>query len=210
MIRLVLLALISLLVLPLSALADISGPPAPDPVVEPAPPEVVVAPVAPAASDAAVPVDVKPDAPPTPAPEAAPAAVVTPPAVIPAPKAPAAAPALDAPKVTAAEVMEAATEAVSAGAAAFDKPTLVSIAAFVSALLWALLAALRRWGGAVSTWLTGKRIRWITLIVAPVATMAGAMGAGVGWFDALVMACSGPGALFLNEFGRAFKGSNDG
>jgi hypothetical protein len=186
-------ALILLFLFPLSALADISGPPAPDPVVEPAPPEVVVAPLAPDAGKVEA----------TTHDASAPA-----PAVQPAAEKAGWEPATSIPTTT--EVMKTATEAIALGAAAFDKPTLVSAAAFVSALLWALLAALRRWGGVVSVWLTGQRIRWITLIAAPIATWAGSMGTGVGWLDALIMSFSGPGALLLNEFGRAFKGGTDG
>ena len=98
------------------------------------------------------------------------------------------------------EVVPAAIAAVSATRDASKAPTLASIAAAVSAVLWCLIAAVRKWGG---VFLSGQRVRIITLVAIPLATVAGSLAAGLPVFEALVLAMSGPGALLLNELKTA-------
>lgn len=112
----------------------------------------------------------------------------------------------DAP-VSGADVLDAAKGAGGAIQDAMQRPTLIAVAVAISAALWAILAALRRFGG---SWLNARAMRLVTLIAAPVLTFIGAWASGVGWFDAMVLAFGGgPGAMLLNEFGRAVAPKSD-
>lgn len=107
----------------------------------------------------------------------------------------------DAPATTK-DVTDAAVGAVSGIKTAIDQPTLLGITGAIAACLWALIAALKKWGPA---WISSTKIRWATLIISPIAIFLGAYASGVGWFNALVLAGGGPGATLLNEIGRAVK-----
>lgn len=100
------------------------------------------------------------------------------------------------------DVTDAAKGAVEAVRAAMDRPTLLSVVFGVSAALWLLLALLRAYG---PRWISPRVIRLSTLIAAPVLTFASAWGAGMPWFDAVILAGGGPGALLLNELGRGLN-----
>ncbi len=104
-------------------------------------------------------------------------------------------------KVTTEDVIETGKAGVGKVREAIDAPTLLSIMGAISAGLWALLAAVRRFGGVA---ISGKVTRWITLIVTPVATFTGSMALGLGWVESLTIAGGGPGALLLNELLRTF------
>jgi len=99
-------------------------------------------------------------------------------------------------EVTTGDVVDASKDAVAAVEAAIDNPTKLGIFGAIAAVLWAILAGIRRFG---SGSMKGSTIRLITLIITPVATFAGTMAVDVGWFDALVLSAGGPGALLLNE-----------
>ena len=125
-------------------------------------------------------------------------------AVVTAKAAPSASPAIanpDAP-VKPGDVLDASRAAVDAVQGAISRPTLLSIVFAISAALWAILAAIRAFG---ARWLSGRAIRLITLVAAPVLTFASAFGAGMHWFDAIMLAGGGPGALLLNELRRGIK-----
>lgn len=108
-------------------------------------------------------------------------------------------------EVTTDDVIEAGKDGIGKVREAMNAPTLLSILGAISAGLWALLAAVRKFGGVV---ISGKVTRWITLIITPIATFTGAVAMGMGWVEALTIAGGGPGALLLNELLRTF-GSGD-
>lgn len=99
-------------------------------------------------------------------------------------------------------VTDAAKMAVEAVRGAMDRPTLLSVVFGVSAVLWLLLALLRAYG---PRWISPRVVRLTTLVAAPVLTFMSAYGAGMPWFDAVILAGGGPGALLLNELGRGLN-----
>jgi len=99
-------------------------------------------------------------------------------------------------------VVDAAVKAAQATTQAARDPHLLTIMGAIAAGLWALLAGVRKLAPGR---LSGRTIRWITLIVTPLTIWLWAWSSGMGWFDALVIASGGPNALLLNELGRAVR-----
>jgi len=98
--------------------------------------------------------------------------------------------------------VDAGKGAVDAVRGAMDKPTLLGIVLAISAVLWAIVALLRVYG---PRRFSPRFIRLATLVAAPVLTFASAWGGGMPWFEAVILAGGGPGALLLNELARGLN-----
>lgn len=98
--------------------------------------------------------------------------------------------------------VDAGKVAVGAVRGVLDHPTLLGAVFAISACLWAVVALLRIYG---PHWLSPRFIRLATLVAAPVLTFGSAWGGGMPWFEAVILAGGGPGALLLNELVRGLN-----
>jgi len=97
--------------------------------------------------------------------------------------------------------------AVEAAKDAAQTPTVFAVSGAIAAVLWLIVAVLRRWGGVL---LDGNKVRILSLIVGGLAGCAGQLADGLPWWQVVVLALSGPLAvagneLFAKPIAKSFK-----
>jgi hypothetical protein len=109
------------------------------------------------------------------------------------------------------EVVEDVTELVSSikavKEAKGDKTAMfLAIMGLISAVLKLGLDAIRKWGGV----LTGKKgVRIACLVVGAVIFVTSYLAAGTEWYNALILALAGPGAILVTELAKLAKPSEE-
>ncbi|MFN3199985.1 MAG: hypothetical protein ACE366_16435 [Bradymonadia bacterium] len=105
-----------------------------------------------------------------------------------------------APVPEAGQILKSGSDALAAVKLAVADPSVVTISGALAAVLFVVIGALRRWGPLVG-WLTGQRIRLLTLIIGIVAAIAMGLSSETTWLDALIAGVfTGPGALLLHQY----------
>tara|TARA_Y100000310_G_C20549480_1_gene747295 strand:+ start:79 stop:585 length:507 start_codon:yes stop_codon:yes gene_type:complete len=99
----------------------------------------------------------------------------------------------------------AGIEAVKA--AKGDKTAMfLAIMGLISAVLKLALDAVRKWGGV----LTGKKgVRIACLVAGAVIFVTSYLAAGAEWYNALLLALAGPGAILVNELTKLIQTSKE-
>ena len=109
------------------------------------------------------------------------------------------------------EVVEDVTDLVSSieavKAAKGDKTAMfLAIMGLISAVLKLGLDAIRKWGGA----LTGKKgVRIACLVAGAVIFVTSYLAAGTEWYNALILALGGPGAILVTELSKLAKANKE-
>jgi len=109
------------------------------------------------------------------------------------------------------EVVEDVTELVSSieavKEAKGDKTAMfLAIMGLISAVLKLGLDAIRKWGGA----LTGKKgVRIACLVAGAVIFVTSYLAAGTEWYNALILALGGPGAILVTELSKLAKANKE-
>lgn len=98
------------------------------------------------------------------------------------------------------QILKGGGDALAAVKLAVANPSVVSISGALAAVLFVVIGALRRWGPLVG-WLTGQRIRALTLVVGIAAAIAVGLSSGSTWLEALIAGVfTGPGALLIHQY----------
>ena len=108
--------------------------------------------------------------------------------------------------VTVGDVLEKGVAGVEAVKHAIDTKTLASIMGAVSAILYALIAAGRRFGAKIK----GNTVRILTLVGGAVAALATNLAVeGVQIWETVLVFLAGPGSMALHETIKIVKSSSE-
>ena len=107
----------------------------------------------------------------------------------------------EAPEPSTDEIVDAGKAAFEAGRTAAGSKTGPAILAAVSAAIWFLILAARRWGGVL---LSKQSVRIVSVFGGALAAALGLLSLGLPWQQAIELFLAGPGAIALNEILRMF------
>ncbi len=111
--------------------------------------------------------------------------------------------AADAGEPTVEEVVEAGLDTVKAVRAASKDGSFAAWALAFAALFYLLIAAARKWLGLL---VSPNAVRITTVVLGALAAIAGYIGAGIPWGEALQLFLAGPGAIVFAELRKSLPG----